>query len=116
MCAKAALVAFLVTGWFPPLGRAFMAACSCSLYNLASSSTSKLAAHPRMTAVPNGGRAATAQHYFGAGGAMDKRLIKVEAEVQSSLAASSLVLIDGVCSTSFCPSAHCVSPPNLSWS
>jgi hypothetical protein len=110
-----ALVAFLVTGWFPPLGGAFRAACSCSLYSLASSSTSKLAAHPRMTSDPNGGRAAA---YFGAGGGMDKRLIKVEAEVQSSLAASSLVLIDGACSTSFCAEeellrrtcAHGVSP------
>ena len=33
--------------------------------------------------------------YYGAGGAMDKRLPKVEAEVERSRAASALVLIDG---------------------
>jgi len=40
-----------------------------------------------------GGRAAL---YFGAGGAMDKRLAKVETEVQSCRADNALVLIDGM--------------------
>ena len=37
------------------------------------------------------------QSYYGAGGAMDKRLLKVEVDVERCCNASALVLVDGVC-------------------
>ena len=98
-----ALDALLVLGRFSLCG-AFMAACSFSNRNtfvanpraaMSFACSGSAAADPRMAADLPSNMRGTA--YYGEGGAMDKRLIKVEAEVQSSLAASSLVLIDGAC-------------------
>ena len=74
-----------------PQGTAFTASLCAGSHELQQARRLQMCANTPAGA-PSCGRGL----YFGAGGAMDKRLAKVETEVQRSCADSALVLIDGI--------------------